>query len=261
MVTQQDIQRAMASPLASSPCTPDDIAAVLPGFTAVQSGVGLPRWSDKTFALGWSIGIDPVPYFTRVCYKWTAHAAGRKEQSIFIGVGSLLFPDRGPYSMRSDTCLSAHGTVQPRYEWSWATSRWDFRACLGPPPPVGLQRPNWLESAGATIMGRIRGNPAFGLAADQTLNLIAAETPGIHGELAIFWLWFLENGVGTLFSEGNYMNPISHNLQLIDYNLFLRDAPLDENDFCNPCGWGTQAPTTAASAHGHFTRAHGRVRG
>jgi hypothetical protein len=26
--------------------------------------------------------------------------------------------------------------------------------------------------------------------------------------LAIFWLWFLEKGIGMLFSEGNYMNPL-----------------------------------------------------
>ena len=34
MVTQQDVQRAMAYPLASAPCTPDDIDAVISGFSA-----------------------------------------------------------------------------------------------------------------------------------------------------------------------------------------------------------------------------------
>src|SRR5262249_909972 len=36
MVTQQDIERAMALPLASASCTAQDIAAVIPGFTAVK---------------------------------------------------------------------------------------------------------------------------------------------------------------------------------------------------------------------------------
>jgi hypothetical protein len=89
---------------------------------------------------------------------------------------------------------------------------------------VGLPYPNWLERDGALISGKIRGNPQFGLEADQTLNLIAAQAPRDGGELATSWLWFLENGVGMLFSDGNHLNPLSHNLQLIDYNLFMRDA-------------------------------------
>ena len=101
-------------------------------------------------------------------------------------------------------------------------------------------------------MGRIRGNPHFGLAAGETLNLIAAKSPRGHGELAIFWLWFLKNGVGMLFSEGNYMNPLSHNLQVIDYNLFVRDADLTQDDFSNPCGWAMEAPPNLGSAYGHF---------
>jgi hypothetical protein len=103
-------------------------------------------------------------------------------------------------------------------------------------------------------MGQIRGNPQFGLAADEKLNLIAAQAPRGGGELAIFWVWFLENGVGMLFSEGNYMNPLSHNLQVIDYNLFMRNAGLTQDDFSNPCGWATEAPPNLATAHGHFTQ-------
>jgi len=104
------------------------------------------------------------------------------------------------------------------------------------------------------IMGKIRGNPQFGLEADQTLNLIAAQAPRGGGELAIFWVWFLENGTGVLFTEGNYVNPLSHNLQLIDYNVFLRNAGLTQDDFSNPCGWPEQAMADISSAHGHFTK-------
>ena len=102
-------------------------------------------------------------------------------------------------------------------------------------------------------MGQIRGNPNFGLATNQTINLIAAELPRGGGELAIFWLWFLENGTGMLFTEGNYMNPLSHNLQLIDYNVFIQNARITQEDFSNPC-----APTVSMQqleiAHGHLTK-------
>jgi hypothetical protein len=49
--------------------------------------------------------------------------------------------------------------------------------------------------------------------------------------LAIFGLWFLEDGAGMLFNEANYVNPLSHNLQLIDYNVFVMDAALTQDDF------------------------------
>jgi hypothetical protein len=251
MVTQQDVQRAMAFPLASAPCTPHDIEAVISGFSAVQSGVGLPCWSDNTYAEGWSIGADFVPYFTRICYLWTGDAAS-KQQTLFIGVGARS--NENPYSTRSDTCLNTNGTAQPHYEWQSETNDWAFRACIEPAPPVGLPHPDWLARDGAVIMGKIRGNPQFGLEADQTLNLIAAQAPRGGGELAIFWVWFLENGTGTLFTEGNYINPLSHNLQLIDYTLFTGNAGLTQDDFSNPCGWPEKAIADVCSAHGHFTK-------
>jgi len=257
MVTQQDIQRAMASPLARARCTANDIDAVIPGFTAVRFGAGLPSWSDKTYIRGWSIGADPVPYFTRVCYIWTGDDAS-KQQSIFIGIGALFSPPDHPYSIRTDICLNRKGTAQPNYVWDSAGNIWKHRACIPPERSVGLPVPNWLKLGGGRIMGSIRGNPQFGLAPGETLNLIAAKSARGHGELAIFWLWFLKNGVGMLFSEGNYMNPLSHNLQVIDYNLFVRDADLTQDDFSNPCGWAMEAPPNLASAYGHFTHIAGR---
>jgi hypothetical protein len=251
MVTQQDVQRAMAYPLASAPCTPNDIDAVISGFSAVRSGAGLPSWSDNTYVEGWSIGADFVPYFTRICYLWTDDDAS-KQQTVFIGVGARS--NESPYSTRSDTCLNTNGTVQPFYEWQSETNVWAFRACIEPAPPVGLPHPDWLARDGAVIMGKIRGNPQFGLEADQTLNLIAAQAPRGGGELAIFWVWFLENGTGMLFTEGNYINPLSHNLQLIDYNLFMRNAGLTQEHFSNPCGWPGQAMADISTAHGHFTK-------
>jgi hypothetical protein len=251
MVTQQDVQRAFACPLASAPCTPNDMEAVISGFTAVPSGAELPCWSDNTYAEGWSIGADFIPYFTRICYLWTGDARG-KQQTVFIGIGARS--NESPYSTRSDTCLNTNGTAQPYYEWQSDTNTWVFRACIDPVPAVGLPHPEWLARDGAVIMGKIRGNPQFGLEADRTLNLIAAQAPRGGGELAIFWVWFLENGTGVLFTEGNYVNPLSHNLQLIDYNLFIRDGGITQDDFSNPCGWPEQTVAGISSAHGHFTK-------
>ena len=50
------------------------------------------------------------------------------------------------------------------------------------------------------------------------------------------------------------MNPLSHNLQLIDYSLFMRNADSTQDDFSNRCGWATEAPPNLATAHGHFTQ-------
>src|SRR5262249_28050468 len=117
--------------------------------------------------------------------------------------------------------------------------------------------PDWPARDHAIIMGRIRGNLNFGLATDQTINLIAAQLPRGGGELAIFWLWFLENGTGMLFTEGNYINPLSHNLQLIDYSVFIQNAGLTQEDFSNPCAPTAMVQKTAMkvdAARGHLTR-------
>jgi hypothetical protein len=253
MVTQQDIHRAMAFPLASAACTPRDIAAVIPGFTAATDAK-LPRWTDQTYIEGWTLGTDFIPYFIRVCYLWTG-ADDSKQQSVFIGLGTV--PGQSSYLERSDTCLNLTGTVQPYYEWQSATNSWQFKRCLDGNPPVGMPRPDWVADDKSVIMGQIRGNLNFGLAADQAINVIAAQLPRGNGVLAIFWLWFLDNGTGMLFTEGNYVNPLAHNLQLIDYNLFVRNANITQNDFSNPCAAQAQALDAGAnisSAHGHGTQ-------
>ena len=60
-----------------------------------------------------------------------------------------------------------------------------------------------------------------------------------------------------LFTEGNYMNPLSHNLQLIDYNIFIQNAGLTQDDFSSPCASTATAQEAALkihTAHGHLTR-------
>jgi hypothetical protein len=59
-----------------------------------------------------------------------------------------------------------------------------------------------------------------------------------------------------LFSEGNYLNPLSHNLQLIDYNHFVQNAAITQNTFSNPCAPASKPHTALAAAdmvRGHLT--------
>src|SRR5262249_30655319 len=92
MVTQQDIHRALAYPLASAPCTSSDIQALLPGFIPMPAGVALPSWTDQVYIEGWTLYIEVVPYRTRVCYLWTGDD-NSKQQSIFIGNGGSALPN------------------------------------------------------------------------------------------------------------------------------------------------------------------------
>jgi hypothetical protein len=246
LVTQQDLQRAMAVPLASASCSVKEIQAIIPGFTAVPSGVPLPVWSDRTYIEGWTLGTDFIPYFFRSCYLWTGNPDSI-QQSIFIGLGTAA--GQGNYLVRSDNCLNLTSTTQPYYVWQGSTNSWLFNQCIPGPPPVGMPFPDWVARSQGRVMAQITGNADFGLGSGQQLNLIAAELPRGGGEKAIFWVWFLGDGTGMLFTEGNFVNPTSHNLQLIDYNVFVQNAPLTQKDIDNPC-----AATSTVAAHGHPTR-------
>jgi hypothetical protein len=218
--------------------------------------VQLPSWNHKTYIEAWTLGQDLLPYFTRVCYLWTGDA-NSKQQTVFIGLGADT--GQGSYLKRTDTCLNTVHTDQPYYEWQGGSNTWAFNRCLGPNPPVGLPYPDWVERDHGVVMGQIIGNPNFGLGSGEALNLIAAELPRGGGELAIFWVWFAGNGNGVLFTEGNYMSPMSHSFQLVDYNLFVQGASITQADFSNPCAAPAPAiKADVARAHGHLTRLGGR---
>jgi hypothetical protein len=175
------------------------------------------------------LGTDFVPYFTRVCYLWTDHADS-KQQSVFVGLGST--GGQSTYLNRKDACLNTKQAIASIYEWK---ANWVEQVCREVMPPFGgLVRPDWVARGGGVVLGKIRGNPDFGLAKDQTLDLIGVQFSRDSTERAIFWRWFLENGTGMLFAEGNYLNPLSHNLQLIDYTVFQQNAALTESDFSFP---------------------------
>ena len=249
LVTQEDIQRAMSSPLASARCTLEDIQAVIPGFTPLPAGVTPPSWNYRTYIEGWTLGTDFIPYWTRVCYLWTGDV-NSKQQTVFAGLG--LISGQGTYLERSDTCLDTVGTTQPYYVFT--NGAWNCQQCQQPLPGIGLPHPNWVADDNGVAMGQIAGNPNFGLAQGQILNLFAASLPRDGGALAIFWVWFTGTGDGVLFTEGNFMNPLSHNLQLIDYTLFVQNAELTQSVFdAAQCGWMSASAQSLAKVHSHLT--------
>ena len=251
LVTQEDIHRAMAFPLASASCTVADVQAAIPGFVPVPHSVPLPEWTNKTYIEAWALGTDFIPYWLRVCYHWTGTKES-KQHAVFVGYGTN--PGNNSYLDRSDTCLDTSHTDLPYYKWDDNTSTWALTKCADPIRGVGLPHPDWVTRASGTVSAQITGNPDFGLAAGESLNLIAAESPRGKGELAIFWVWFTGDGAGMLFTEGNYMFPTSHDLQLIDYTRFVCDAPIEDSDFSNPCKSPiASAKTVAIRACGNLT--------
>jgi hypothetical protein len=232
MLTQQDIHRAMYDPLASASCTPQDIQAVLPGFIPMPAGVPLPRWTDRVYIESWTLDHDAVPYRTRVCYLWTEDTS-RKMQTVLIGRPIAGGPDPtrptcNAYLERVDACLSATGSGIGVYKWT--CDNWQFQRGDPGPPSHGVVHPDWVERSGGMVMGQIVGNSDFGLACGETLNLIAGNP---HPD-NIFWVWFLQNGVGMMFSRAIFGPESLGHIQLADYNLFVQHAPVTQDDFSGP---------------------------
>jgi hypothetical protein len=226
LLTQRDIQTAIANPLASSTCTPEMIDSVMPGFHVMPGGA-LPQWTDKTYIEGTTIGTDFIPYPTTVFYWFSSGL----QQSIFIGLG--LVSGQGRYDTRQDTCLFRDYTDIPQY--SWIEGKWVATCSNGRLDGVGVPRPVWVAADGGQIVASIKGNPYFGLGSNEVLNLIACPLMRAPGELALFWVWFTMDERGVLFTEANFVNSTDHNLQLIDYQLFQRDAAwIDSNCFADP---------------------------
>jgi hypothetical protein len=257
MITQEDIHQAMAYPLASASCTLKDIQAVMPGFIPKPDGVPLPRWTKRLYLEGWTLYNDAVPYRTRVCYLWTGDADS-KQQTVLIGQPidgppNPARPSCDAYLGRCDACLGAKAGGLAEYEWTG--EKWEWKS-NSPGPGVGLPYPDWLTRDNGEVMGQIAGNANFGLDSCETLNLFAANADKGNGEFAIFWVWFLENGVGMMFSEATFNNPLGH-LELIDYDLFIRNASVTQADFSGPFPAAIAAAKLRLdSAHGHVMSLH-----
>jgi hypothetical protein len=229
LVTQEDIQGALANPLASAPCTLAQIQAVIPGISIPSpTSVPVPTWTDQTFIWAMTIGTDFIPYITLVFYSWTL----LQQQSIFIGLG--LIAGEGSYTDRQDCCLFSDHTDVPQYYFQ--NGQYVASCCDGTIPGVGLPRPTWLQDDGGVVVAQIAGNADFGLAPGEVLNMFNAPLARGPGDLALVWVWFKGDGTGVLFTEANYDKPMDHNLQLIDYTIFEQNASwMTASVFSDPC--------------------------
>ena len=236
IVSQRDIQAAMANPLFVAPCTMAQIKAVIPGIDYAATQPPLPAWTDKTFIQGWTIGCDPIPYWTQVWYWWSY----RRQRTSFVGYG--VENGTGTYRNRIDNVLYQNFFTSPVY-YEVNENEWLPSCPIPCYPGVGVPRPDFVAADSGVVKGTITGNADFGLAPAQTMLMIDAELPrgpnkqGID-VTSVFWFWFTDDQKGVLFSEGNFIDTVvDHDLQVIDYEYFEQNASdqVNENSFADPC--------------------------
>ena len=228
LVTQRDIQAAMANPLSEATCTVAQIQSLIPGLSPPPARPpGFPQWTDKTFIRGWSIGLHRIPYYTEIHYWW----ARRLQRSMFVGWGPKL--DQDSYSYRLDMVLYADYTTQPAYEWKGQD--WEKVQCLPCIANIGVPCPDFADMG--KIKATIEGNKHFGLKKGRMLFVIAAEMPRDQDILSVFWLWFTDDQKGVLFAECEISPELKHALQLIDYVDYEQNADthVDDTSFADPC--------------------------
>ncbi len=257
MVTQRDIQTAMANPLFSAPCTLAQIQALVPGITPPPNPMlPLPQWTNQVYIQGWTIGCDFIPYATQVWYDYNIPC----QRTEFVGYGNV--PGQSTYNDRQDTVLYANYTDNPVYQWQ--VGAWQFTCCNPVLQGVGAPHPNFLQDADGTIKATIVGNPSFGLQPNETLLITRATMPrppdpNLGPILSVFWLWFRADWQGVFFSECNYIDPLDHDLVTIDYVGFVQNAPIDpSSDFPDPCAPNNQ-PACTSNVQAQRTRNRRRV--
>lgn len=236
LVTQRDLQSALAHPPYNVPCTLQQVQALIPGFEPAPSGkVPLPVWTDQTFIRGWTLGEDFIPYYTLV-YYWYSYG---RQKSLFYGLGSES--GKGNYKEMLATCLHSFEdgkkesyTNSPQYMYE--NDEWTLKSCAEPLKGLGVPRPDWMEHDNGQIAASITGNPEFGCKPGETLHLIRCPLERAPGEEALFWVWYTATQEGVLFTEANFVNSTDHSLQLVDYAEFKRNATwMNPEQLSDPC--------------------------
>jgi hypothetical protein len=254
MVSQRDIQTAMAHPLYTVPCNLAQIQALIPGISYPSVQPPLPAWTDQTYIFGWTIGCDPIPYLTQVWYWWSY----KHQRTSFIGYG--VNAGTGTYDDRIDNVLYGDFFTSPVYKWNG--QQWNPSCPIPCFAGVGLPRPDFVAADNGIVKATVSGNADFDLNEDQTMLMIAASMPrgpnkkGID-VTSLFWFWFVDDQTGVLFSEGNFIDTvIDHDLQVIDYEYFERNArdSVNKGSFSDPCKVDqcSSEPTARVVRHSGF---------
>ena len=233
LVTQKDLQTAMANPLCSCACTATDIEALVPGLEATPNWP-LPEWSNQVYIDGTTIGESLLCYPTTVFYDdQLANPSDPSEPgrqlSRFINFSAQGTGERG---QRQDEILYWADGHAVQYRWD--QSRWD-PYCKEAIPGIGYPRRNFPALSGSSVKGGIRGNADFGIGPGDTLYFVVSGPMPRPGTASIFWWWFMQDQTGVLFSECELATPPDHALSIVDYGEFQRNATwIDEGFFPDP---------------------------
>ncbi|HUS52946.1 MAG TPA: hypothetical protein VMY41_02945 [Thermohalobaculum sp.] len=243
MLTQVDLGNAIANPLWSAPCTLADIQAVLPGYAPLPNWP-LPQWSETVKITGYTLGENTIPFYTEVYYSNPM----QRQRSEFVGWGPGTAEG---YNYRQDTVLYSDYFNDVQYQL--INGQWQKPTCHRE-PGIGYPRPNFPERMGAVVKGTITGNVEFGLAPGRSLYMTLAEMPrpavkrGQPPNVCAFWDWWRDDQSGVIFTESEVSTPPRHNLSVIDYVTFERNAPVGPGDFADPCQTVTAEETSVPSA-------------
>ncbi len=231
LLTQDDIGDAIANPLWSAPCSLAQIRELIPGYTPLPNWP-LPEWSETVKITGYTLGMNTIPFYTEVYYSDPM----QRQRSEFVGWGPT--PGQESYDYRQDTVLYANHFNDVQYQFK--DLRWQKLTCQRV-PGIGYPRRNFPARMGAVVKGSISGNAEFGLVSGQSLYMTLAEMPrpaakpGDKSYVSAFWDWWREDQSGVIFTESEISTPPQHDLSVIDYVTFERDAKVGPDDFSDPC--------------------------
>lgn len=233
LVTQKELQAAIANPLCSCACTPADIAALVPGLEATP-GWPLPEWTNQVYIDGTTIGESLLCYPTTVFYNDqlanpSVPSEPGRQLSRFINFGAQ---GQGELGQRQDEIL--YWATANAVQYRWDQTHWDAY-CKEVIPGIGYPRRNFPALSGSSVKGCVRGNGDFGIGPGDTLYFVVSGPMPRPGTASIFWWWFMQDQTGVLFSECELATPPDHALSLVDYGEFQRNATwIDESFFPDP---------------------------
>jgi hypothetical protein len=238
MVTLADLQFAMANAPAGAPavgCTPQDIAAVIPGISVPPSQPVPPAWSNQMQSACYMMGQDAYPYYCQVYYDYTVN---QSQTSVFVTTDPSVSSQ--PYNVRQDMVLP-YGTRGPsiNYQWDLEAGQWQPSCFTTNGGDVPMPVPDFVAAGDGRCRAVIVNNPYFG--AGDTISIWSVALAGQTG-WSDFWYWFNSADQGIVFS----LAPAA-SLTMIDYQTFIQNRPFPPGTFTEPVAGLPQCPSAATA--------------